>query len=141
VACITQGTAQIDQDLAIIGKGLRRAAGRGVPIVGTTFYDPYLGLYSSDPAIASASQTLAQSINTKTVIPAWTANAIKVARVDEAFGTYLPFSQVNASGVPVAVANVCAYTWFCTAPPVGPNIHANKTGYGVMAQAMWKALL
>jgi lysophospholipase L1-like esterase len=140
VACITKGTAQIDQDLAIIGRGLRQAAGRGVPIVGTTFYDPYLGLYATDPTIASASQTLAQSINTKTVIPAWTSNGIKVARVDEAFGTYLPFTQTNASGVPVAVANVCAYTWFCTAPPVGPNIHANKTGYGVMAQAMWKAL-
>jgi lysophospholipase L1-like esterase len=144
LACIEKGTQEIQQDLGTIGKALRAAAGPRVPIVGTTFYDPYLGLYAtggaSDQQIAAASQTLAQSINTKTLIPAWKANGIKVARIDQAFGSYLPFSQVNAAGVPVAVANVCAYTWFCTAPPVGPNIHANKTGYGIMAKAMWAAL-
>src|SRR3954451_19457469 len=47
LSCIEQGTQNIDQDLAIIGKGLRAAAGPGVPTVGTTFYDPYLGLYAT----------------------------------------------------------------------------------------------
>jgi hypothetical protein len=115
-----------------------------VPIVGTTFYDPYLGMYvnggPSGPSIAAASQTLAQTINTKTVIPAWQANGIKVARVDETFGTYTPLSQLDANGVPVAVANVCRLTWFCAPPPAGPNIHANEAGYGVMARALWSAL-
>lgn len=141
LACIETGTQEIERDLAVIGKALRRAAGPKVPIVGTTFYDPYLGLYlTGSTSIAAASQTLAQSINTKTVIPAWRANAIKVARVDLAFGTYTPLSQTNAAGVPVAVANVCALTWFCAPPPAGPNIHANQAGYGVIARALWAAL-
>jgi lysophospholipase L1-like esterase len=144
LACVEKGTKEIDRGLAVIGKALRRAAGRGVPIVGTTFYDPYLGLYAtggaSGQSIAGASQTLAQTINTKTVIPAWRANGIKVARVDEAFGTYTPLSHLNADGVPVAVSNVCEWTWFCASAPAGPNIHPNEVGYGVMARALWSAL-
>jgi lysophospholipase L1-like esterase len=42
--------------------------------------------------------------------------------------------------VPVAVANVCSWTWFCAPAPAGPNIHANEAGYGVMARALWSAL-
>jgi hypothetical protein len=53
--------------------------------------------------------------------------------------TYIPFSQ-NADNpifgtIPKAVFNVCNYTRFCAPVPVGPNIHANKTGYGVIADA------
>jgi len=144
VGCVEQGTKEIERDLTVIGRALRRAAGPGVPIVGTTFYDPYLGLYAtggaSGQSIAAASQTLARSINTKTVIPAWQANGIKVARIDEAFATYTPLSRANADGVPVAVANVCDWTWFCAPAPVGPNIHPNEVGYGVMARTMWSTL-
>ena len=35
--------------------------------------------------------------------------------------------------IPLAVAYICAYTWECAAPPVGPNIHANILGYGIIA--------
>ena len=35
--------------------------------------------------------------------------------------------------LPKAVAYICTYTWMCAAPPVGPNIHANILGYGIIA--------
>lgn len=148
LGCVEQGTREIERDLATIGRKLRAAAGPDVPIVGTTFYDPFLGMYvsggPSGPSIAQASQALARSINTKTVIPTWRANGIEVARIDRAFGTYTPFARTTTTAglgvLPVAVANVCAYTWFCAPPPIGPNIHANETGYGVMAEALWAAL-
>jgi hypothetical protein len=35
--------------------------------------------------------------------------------------------------VPKDVAYICSYTWECAAPPVGPNIHANILGYGIIA--------
>jgi hypothetical protein len=66
-------------------------------------------------------------------------NKVRVARIDEAFGTYIPFSQTvdhpTFGTIPKAVFNVSDYTWFCAPVPVGPNIHANKTGYGVIADA------
>jgi hypothetical protein len=38
------------------------------------------------------------------------------------------------------VANVCNYTWFCAPAPAGPNIHANKTGYGIIAASFYTQL-
>jgi lysophospholipase L1-like esterase len=147
IACVTAGTAAIKRDLATIGHNLRKATGPNVPIVGTTFYDPFLGLYLQGGDLAGAaqaSQALAQTINESVVIPAWQKNKVRAARVDEAFGTYAPFDQTVQSAdlgtLPVAVFNVCKFTWFCTPPPAGPNIHANKTGYKLIADAMYQQL-
>src|SRR5207244_6064922 len=38
--------------------------------------------------------------------------------------------------IPVNVANDCAWTWFCARAPHGPDIHPNKDGYGVIADAL-----
>jgi hypothetical protein len=35
---------------------------------------------------------------------------------------------------------ICKLTWMCAPSPVGPNIHANKTGYGVIAGAFSRVL-
>lgn len=32
--------------------------------------------------------------------------------------------------------NLCSYTWTCSAPPLGPDIHPTTTGYQVMAHAI-----
>jgi hypothetical protein len=37
--------------------------------------------------------------------------------------------------IPVNVANDCEWTWFCTGPPHGPDVHPNTEGYGVIADA------
>jgi lysophospholipase L1-like esterase len=145
--CLADGTASIKQNVAVIGRQLRRAAGRNTPILGSTFYDPFLGLYiqgGSQAGIAQASQSLAQSINEQTLIPAWRKNRVRPARIDKAFGTYAPFDQTVQSAdlgtVPVAVFNICTYTWFCAPAPAGPNIHANKTGYKLMADSFFQTL-
>ena len=36
-------------------------------------------------------------------------------------------------GLPTNVAAICSLTWMCAPPPVGPNIHANVLGYGLIA--------
>jgi hypothetical protein len=38
-------------------------------------------------------------------------------------------------GTPLSVLRECQWTWICTPPPLGPDIHANSAGYGVIAQA------
>jgi len=71
------------------------------------------------------------------------AGKFKVAKVDTAFQTYAPFSQTTTLAgqtVPVAVAQICNLTWECTPAPVGPNIHANKAGYKLIAAEFRKAL-
>jgi lysophospholipase L1-like esterase len=145
--CLTTGTAQLKRDLPYIGKRLRKAVGPRTPIVAATFYDPFLQLWltgGSGQSVAQASAALAQSINEQTVIPAWAKAHVRVARVDESFGTYAPFSQTVDSAdlgmVPIAVFNICKYTWMCTPAPAGPNIHANKTGYALMAAAFFEQL-
>jgi hypothetical protein len=35
--------------------------------------------------------------------------------------------------VPLAVAQICKFTWMCAAAPRGPNIHANAQGYHKIA--------
>jgi hypothetical protein len=42
--------------------------------------------------------------------------------------------------IPVNVARVCSWTWACQTPPSGPNIHANKNGYVVIADAFAKVI-
>ena len=67
----------------------------------------------------------------------------KVARVAEAFNTYKPFevtTNYRGQRVPLSVATVCRLSWICAAAPRGPNIHANRAGYGVIAGAFRKAL-
>jgi hypothetical protein len=142
VACVMRGQQDVNRHLRAIGRRLTRAARSGVPVIGTTFYDPFLGLYLQGGDLAGAAEAspvLAKSINEQALIPGWRRNKVRVARIDVAFGTYLPFSQTvnnpTFGTIPKAVSNVCNYTWFCTPAPVGANIHASKTGYGVIADA------
>jgi hypothetical protein len=39
------------------------------------------------------------------------------------------------------VAVICQLTYMCAPPPVGPNIHANRIGYSVIAATFAATLL
>ena len=43
------------------------------------------------------------------------------------------FTNVPVVNLPVNVVTVCSLTFACTPPPVGPNIHPNEIGYGLIA--------
>ena len=147
IQCVADGTQTIKTNLGTIGKKLRAATGPNVPIVGSTFYDPFLGLYLKGGALANAaaaSQALAQNLNEQVIMPAWAKNKVRSARIDLAFGTYTPLDQTvqtaDLGTIPLAVFNICTWTWFCAPAPAGPNVHANVTGYKVIAAAFWKSL-
>jgi hypothetical protein len=36
---------------------------------------------------------------------------------------------------------ICTYTWMCTAPPLGPDIHPTNLGYSVIADTFEDAIL
>src|SRR5215472_5834825 len=60
-----------------------------------------------------------------------------VADVTSAFSTS-DFTLVD--GIPLDVLRICQWTWMCASPPLGPDIHPNTAGYGVIAQAFKNAL-
>jgi lysophospholipase L1-like esterase len=145
--CINQGIANIKKFAPKIAKGLRKAGGRRMPMAVSTLYDPFLQSWfngSLGQAIAKASVDLAKNQVNPTISNAFKGQGFKVAKTDTAFKTYTPFSQTTSfrgrNDVPVAVATVCKLTHMCDPAPKGPNIHATKAGYAVMAKEFRKAL-
>jgi hypothetical protein len=70
------------------------------------------------------------------------AAGFETADVAGAFKTYDSSDMVtfNGQSVPLNVARVCTFTWACTPPPRGPNIHAKPNGYTLMAAAFARVL-
>lgn len=142
VACAGTGANQIATDVPKILAKLRQAAPRLTTLVAMNLYDPVLGGYfapsgSSANGLATLSVALLKSINDK-LGSADAANGFKTADVADAFDTYVPFGTTvtwEGNQIPLAVAKVCAWTWACSTPPSGPNIHANKNGYEAIANA------
>ena len=124
----------IRANLPVILATLRTAAGPGVPIIGMNFYDPRLAQVWFDPAHPGDLSALGIEIQTamgfNNFIEAFYAAAgDPVADVEAAFFT----TDTTLIGTtPRDVVLICAWTWIC-----GPerNIHANATGYGVIAAA------
>ncbi len=143
--CVAAGEASIKRNLPRILRGLKQAAPAGAVLAGMTLYDPILsGYFNADPsvrALASLSVTLAKVINGE-ITAANHAAGFKTADVAGAFKSYDGTVSVpyNGQPVPVNVATVCSWTWACTPPPSGPNIHANKNGYAVIAKAFARVI-
>jgi lysophospholipase L1-like esterase len=137
--CVEQGLAAAGTDVPTILTQLKAAAGRHVTITGMNYYDPFLAEWLT----GAAGQTLAQqSVGLTTTFngildSAYAAYGVTVADVASAFKTtdFTDTAKVAGTTVPVNVADICGWTWMCAPSPVGPNIHANNTGYAVIARA------
>lgn len=139
--CIPPGVDSIGENLPGILAALRGAAGSKVPIVGATLYDPFLGFWLTGPE----GQALAQLSVSGAIVPInayvagiYAAAGMPVADVQGAFSTtaFTPLVPLPGFGpVPLNVATICAWTWVCAPPPLGPNNHANHDGYRAMAMA------
>jgi lysophospholipase L1-like esterase len=142
--CVIRGAEHISANLPVILRRLRRAAAPETPMAAMTLYDPFLQLYLTHGghAEAIASDEYAHNVN-EGLAGLYRVGGFRVARVDVAFHTYDLSRTTSLAGephpVPVAVAEICRLTWMCAPAPVGPNIHANKAGYGLIAQAFARA--
>jgi lysophospholipase L1-like esterase len=141
VKCLAGVFPTIQANLTKIMGALTSASGSGhPPIIGMAYYDPQLAFWltgtTAGKTLAKESVALAKVFN-GLLGKVYTAFGAKVADVFTAFHTAVPFKttvHLPAFGtVPKAVGYICMYTWMCAAPPVGPNIHANQLGYGVIA--------
>jgi len=146
--CVTAGEKAISTNTPKILNGLRKAAPKGTALVAMNLYDPILAYelqpYSPQYGLAGLSVGLLQGatgINAD-IAAADKAAGFKTADVATAFDTSDTTTQVPYQGKLVAkdVEEICTLTWMCAAPPVGPNIHANKLGYQVIAGAFESVL-
>jgi lysophospholipase L1-like esterase len=130
--------------LSMILTRLRAAAGAGVRIVGMSYYLPALAQWrdgTPGQAIAWVTERLAAGYN-DLLDRAYTTSGVRVADVFGAFDSGDFTTRVTVPGMgtlPRNVARICQWTWECTAPPRGPNQHADAAGYGVIAGAFLRA--
>lgn len=144
-ACLGAGLNTIKANTPKILNALRKAAPKGTKLVAMNLYDPVLGGYfapATDPlhALALASPALTETVNS-TIATASKRAGFKVADVGTAFHT-VDTTPVTWEGqtIPADVAYVCSWTWACQTPPSGPNIHANRNGYQVIANTFERVI-
>jgi lysophospholipase L1-like esterase len=132
--CFRQGLLTIALNLFATVAALRHAA-PDATIVGMTYYDTVLAAYptgAAGQALAKASLPLAHQLNGVLTLIYRLAH-FRFADVAGAFSTDDMTTIVN--GLPLDVVRICQWTWMCAPAPLGPDIHANAAGYGVIAKA------
>lgn len=139
-ACIQQGLGDVQRLLPQVLSRLHRAA-PGARIVVLNYYNPFLAAFLNGPAgqdLAATSMALQATLNTIVAAAARSVHA-DVADIATAFhSTDVTPVDVAALGgvVPTNVATICGWTWMCL---LG-DIHANDTGYAVMAATVARRL-
>jgi lysophospholipase L1-like esterase len=130
------GVAAIQANLPVILAQLREAAGPDVPIIGMTYYHPFLpDVWFGTHDLAALQTAVDAVIGFNDVLESlYAAAGDPVADVEAAFSTS-DVGDSDADGVPDDVEQVCEWTWRCAPPPHGPDGHPNSVGYGAMAQA------
>ena len=137
-SCVTAALPTLESNLHLLLTQLRQAAGPGVPIVGITYPDVFLGLYaSSDPAskeLATASVPVFREVLNPALAAEYHTVGGTFVDVTAATGAYTHISETTQSGphetLPVAVAEVCALTYECQLQ----DVHPRDRGYALIAR-------
>jgi lysophospholipase L1-like esterase len=139
--CVQAGSRAIKAQLPVILQKLRAAAGPSVPIVGMTYYDPFLGWWltgKNGQSVARASLPVVGDLD-NLIENIFSAAKDPVADVQGAFHTQDSALLPNLE-LPVDVQRICLLTYMCMAAPMGPNVHANLLGYGAIATAFARVI-
>jgi lysophospholipase L1-like esterase len=145
LACIQNELPRVQSTLASILEALHGAA-PGVPIVGMSYYDPFLGywVFPGGEEVARTDQEAMAALNAGLVQTYLDEGALVADVAGEPFFDIANFTdQVLTEKyglIPANVANACHYTWFCVPCPECPDIHTTTAGYGIIARAFLDAL-
>lgn len=138
--CVAAQFLQVANNLPVSLATLQFVA-PGVPILGMNYYNANLGAWvipggPLGEAIAELTTELIFLFNDLILDPVYGFFAIPVADVTAAFDT----GDFSAEGnLPHNVRVICRLTWMCD-PDRGPNIHANKNGYKVIARTFQRLM-
>jgi lysophospholipase L1-like esterase len=141
--CAVDGLDRIGTNLPALLRMLREVAPR-TPLLAMNYYDPFLYAWltgPSGPRTAIGTVALIAGVN-KQLEDTYRQFGGHVVSVQDAFSTTDLMRTVDSphGRVPIAVARICAWTWMCADAPYGPNIHANREGYRVIAEAFYRAV-
>jgi lysophospholipase L1-like esterase len=143
VGCAVQGLSSIATNLPAL-LGMIRSVAPRLPVLAMNYYDPFLVAWlrgSSGPRTAIGTVALTAGVNGQ-LEDTYHRYDVRVVSVQDAFATtdLLRTVRTDRGMLPIAVARICSWTWMCAPAPVGPNIHANRQGYQVIADAFWQAI-
>ena len=138
LSCAKNALIAVKRNLTVLLAALRNSAGPGVPIVGISYPDIFLGSYlspdRSQKALAIVSVTEFRDLFGPTLRTAYASVGGHFVDVTKATGGYTPFSQTTSYGrfgkLPVAVADVCRLTYYCRLQ----DVHPTTPGYNVIAR-------
>lgn len=143
-SCVGKGIPRTTKNLTKIMTRLR-AAGGSTRIAAMNYYLPALSAWRDGLAghgVARLAELAAVAYNSL-LTRVYQAFGARIADVSGAFHT-ADFGQRTAVAglgrLPRNVAAICRWTWECAPPPRGPNQHANRAGYAVIARAFLRAL-
>ena len=119
---------------------LRKAAPKGTKLVAMNLYDPSRWLLRVDRPAARARAGLAALPDRQRHDRRRLQAGFKVADVGTAFTPRHDAVTWEGQTIPANVAYVCSWTWACQTPPSGPNIHANRNGYQVIANTFERVI-
>ncbi len=139
--CVTAGLTAVTTNLPEILAELRTAAGPATPIFAMNYYDPFLAAWTFGTAgqqLAIASLQVTTGLN-NILQGAYAAFAVPVANVAGAYRIH-DFTIVPIVNLPLNVFLELSWTWIGAPPPLGPDIHPNTVGYGVIAGAFVKKI-
>lgn len=137
-SCVRQALSGIRASLPVVLSRLVAAAGRGTHIVGLRHNDPYLadaGRRATE-RFADDAQAVFGALNAE-LQRIYARSGVITADTPREFNEQI--RRVVGPGNPGA-QGVCAVTWMCAAPPLGPNLHPNTTGYHLIADSIASAL-
>ena len=132
--CFGQLLLQLPAELSYILETLQEVA-PGVPIVGMNYYNPLLVFWFQNPAIAQLTIVLQNQIN-DALESVYAAYGVPVADVAGVFMSDDLITDNNGNSIPDSIDFLCLWTWMCEFQ----NIHANDTGYGVIAGEFFSVL-
>jgi lysophospholipase L1-like esterase len=144
IPCVGTAVAAIRENVTVIAERLRKAAGRKVPIVGTTYPDVILGQWvgaGANQDLARLSVAAFKDFVNPALKKAYKSAGAKFADVTAASGAYGSLEQTTTrlaayGEIPLPVAKVCEYTYYCDFR----DIHARTSGYRLIAKLIVKTL-
>jgi lysophospholipase L1-like esterase len=143
--CVADAVKPLEANVTKLVKRLRRAAGANVRIVGITYPDVVLGLWTtgkqSDQDFAKLSLFAFRGLLNPALKKAYeSVRRGRFVDVTAATGAYGSLEQTTTLApygtIPVPVATVCKLTYFCQFR----DIHARTNGYKLIAQLIAKTL-
>jgi lysophospholipase L1-like esterase len=136
IPCVATAVESIRRNVTKIAKRLRKAGGKKVRIVGTTYPDVILGMWvgeNPNPDLARLSVVAFKELINPELKKAYAAAGGKFVDVTAATGAYGPLEETTTHPlygvIPVPVAKACDLSYFCEFR----DIHARTSGYKVIA--------